>query len=309
MSKGYKAASSIGVAALVLSGAAIAVVDQGSMDDWSVTNGTISAGCTFDGGTGCGGALVDKGFYQRMVQDGGITYFQTIITEDNATAAKGDLDSLLFSDESFVRTGNVSGILDKQRISESVVNSGSSPTTNTDFRASTQLGAGWAGDSLTLTQYLFDETDNFQTDFIFKQTGPSGSPTAKGMKITAYVPIENGDDQDFVLVDIQGDYVNKGATNSVNLVGDNNPGTMTWNNDDTPSFNTGVVGDRIQAIWVGQNLNTIVGQLFGFTAYDNLDSPSNDYISVFSLTSMDPQNWDTAVWGDLNTQGTITSPF
>ncbi|MFC1748338.1 hypothetical protein ACFL2V_05980, partial [Pseudomonadota bacterium] len=250
MSKGYKAASSIGAAALVLSGAAIAVVDQTAMDDWSVTNGTISANCAFDGGTGCGGELVDKGFYQRMIQDGGVTYFQTIITEDNATASSGNLDSLLFSDESFVRTGNVSGILDKQRISESVLNNGST-STYTDFRASTQLGAGWAGDSLTLTQYLYDEQDDFQTDFIFKQEGPSGTPNAKGMKITAYVPIENGDDQDFVLVDLQGDYVTA-AVSDVNLVGDNNPGTMSWTNDTSDGDNTGSVGDRIQAIWVGQ---------------------------------------------------------
>ncbi len=302
MNNSYKAASSVGAVALIVSGAVMAVPP---FDKWSVSGGTISASCT--GGLVCGEALVDKGFFQRMITEGGTTYFQTIITEDNATAGSGALDSLLFSDESFVRTGNVNGILDKQRISETVANTGSSPTTFTKFSASTELGSGWGGNSLTLTQYLEDTSDGFQTDFIFKQVGPSANPIAKGMKITAYVPIEKGDDQDFVLVDLQGDYAQGGG--SVSLTGDNNPGTMTWAVDDSPNDNSGVVGDRIQAIWIGQNLSSIVGQQFGFTAYDNKTSAADDFISVFSLTDMSAQSWLTNTWGDLVTQGTITSPF
>ena len=305
MSNSYKAAGSVGAAALILSSAVLAVPP---FDKWSVSSGTISATCDAGSLSSCGDALVDKGFFQRMITGtDGTTYFQTIITEDNATAGSLDLDSLLFSDESFVRTGNVNGILDKQRISETVANAGSGPTTYTSFSASVQLGSGWGGESLTLTQYLEDTSDGFQTDFIFKQTGPSANPIAKGMKITAYVPIEKGDDQDFVLVDLQGDYTQGAGT--VSLVGDNNPGTVTWAVDDTAGSNGGVVGDRIQAIWIGQNLSSIVGQQFGFTAYDNKTTAANDFISVFSLTDMSAQSWNTATWGDLVTQGTITSPF
>lgn len=34
-----------------------------------------------------------------------------------------------------------------------------------------------------------------------------------------------------------------------------------------------------------------------------------DYINVFSLTDLPAQNWDTSVWGSLDTSGTVTSPF
>lgn len=63
-----------------------AVIDQSVMDDWSITTGTITAECPAgttvypcdDNDSGSSG-----GFYQAMIPgDGGITYFQTIITED-----------------------------------------------------------------------------------------------------------------------------------------------------------------------------------------------------------------------------------
>lgn len=312
MSKSYKAASSVGTVALVLSGSVMAAAP--SFDNWSVTNGTISSGAC-QAGYSCGSAMSDVGFFQRMVTETGTgqVFFQTIITENNANGSGATLANLVFSDESFVRTGNVNGIADKQRVAQ--IATGVAPDT-TSFRSSTTLGSGWAGDSLTLTQSLEDSVDGFQTDFIFSQQGVSTNPTAKGMKITAYVPIQGTDKQDFVLVSLQGDYADvtsnvSGGKSTVTLPGSTG-GTMSWTNDTTPGvvgLTGSTEGDRIQAVWVGQDLSTIVGQKFGFTSYDNLTTAAADFISTFSLTDTAAVNWAVPVWGDLVTQGTVTNPF
>lgn len=308
MSKSFNVASSIGAVALVLSGSVMAAAPV--FDNWTVNNGTITTG-TCDTGFSCGTAMSDVGFYQRMVTNNSTNevFFQTIITENNATATSAAaLDNLVFSDESFVRTGNVNGIADKQRISE--LNG------TTTFKASTTLGSGWAGDSLKLTQSLLDTSDNFQTDFLFKQQGTGTNITAKGMKITAYVPIQGTDKQDFVLVSLQGDYAhvvsNPNAGKSTVTIPGSPAQVMSWTNDTTSGSigTTGVdEGDKIQAVYIGQDLSTIVGQVFGFTSYDNLTTAANDFVSTFSLTDMSAVAWDTTVWGDRVTQGTITDPF
>ncbi len=308
MSKSYKAASSAGAVALVLSGSVLAAAP--AFDAWTVSNGAISGGACATGFS-CGTAMSDTGFFQRMVTETatGQQYFQTIITENNANAASAAaLDALVFADESFVRTGNVIGLADKQRISE--------VSGTISFKASTTLSSGWAGNSLKLTQSLVDTSDTFQTDFIFRQEGNATNTTditAKGMKITAYVPIEGTDKQDFVLVDLSGDYARVVSNSpSAGKSGVTIPGTppqvMTWTND-TVKGNGGVIGDRVQAVWIGQDLSTIVGQKFGFTSYDNKTTTANDFISTFSLSAMPAVAWDTAVWGDQVTKGTITDPF
>lgn len=344
MSKSYKAVGSVGAIALVLSGAAMAVITDAEMDQWSVTNGTISAECpaTF---TTCDpvNALKDKGFFQRMVtkMDAGeeVTFFQTIITEDNADAGKESLDTLVFSDESFVRTGNVGGIKDKQRIAQTVANGTTTTAGSTLFKAKVGITTGYfgdnsevsTGDQLMLKQTLIDDFDNFQTDFTFKQLGTASNTIGKAMRITAYVPIEQGDDQDFVLVSLQGDFTTGdyegtggapgttlGSDGDVVLTGPNNPGTMEWTADGTAGASTGVNGDSIQAIWIGQSLNTILGQRFGFASFQNKSTSTNNYISSFSLLNENPAAggaWDTEVWGDRVTRGSIfeyaedTSPF
>lgn len=317
MSKSYKAASSAGAVALVLSGSVLAAAP--AFDSWTVTNGTIAgAACGAGALTGfsCGTAMTDLGFYQRMVTETstGQQFFQTIITENNANAGNAAaLDALVFADESFVRTGNVPGLADKQRISQT--------SGTTTFKASTTLNSGWAGDNLKLTQYLKDTSDNFQTDFIFRQEGSSAGSTsavtASGMKITAYVPIQGSDKQDFVLVDLSGDYAriasNVAAGKSTVTLPGTTPQVMSWTNDTVKGGSAatpaGVIGDNIQAVWIGQDLSTIVGQTFGFNSYDNKTTAANDFISTFSLSSMAAVARDTNVWGNLATTGTITDPF
>ncbi len=315
MNKSYKAATSVGTVALVLSGSLMAAAPP-AFDTWTVSNGTITPATCATGFT-CGVALSDRGFYQRQITEtaGGAVYFQTIITENDATATTpAGLNALIFADESYVRTGNVNGLSDKQRISEVRFNSGTTGPTTT-FRASTTLNAGWAGNTLNLSQSLRDSGDTFQTDFLFRQEGDSSvanGVTGKGMKITAFVPIAVAavggavtDKQDFVLVSMQGDFTRGGPAN-ITIPGQT---PLTWVKD-TVKGNGGMIGNEIKAVYVGQNLSQIVGQSFGFESYDNLTSPANDFISTFSLTAVAPTQWTAAaVFGDLVTSGTITDPF
>lgn len=332
---------------LVLAGAAVAVtpgmpggqspfgVSTPVFDQWSVTNGTISAsGCdTPNTGFECGAALKDDGFYTRLITNNstGEMFFQTIVTETDATGTQGSLDQdLFFSDENFVSGGNSSGILDKQRLTENqdyvIYNTTAGIVRFENF---TEIGTGWAGDYLKLTQTIREELvttttfNDFQTDFIFHQDGYS-TDVGKGvaMKITQYVPVANinsalpsypgvNDSQDFVLVDLQGSYVEAAGSVYVESKGFDEQnqlggGTVSW-----------AANDRIYATWVGQDASGYAGQQFGFVAYDNFSTPENDRIQSFSLADSWHKDknddtggnanyipgWDSSFWGNLATSG------
>lgn len=317
MKSSYKTAYSVGAVALVLAGAAHAEPTRNTLDNWTVNNGAITAGCAAASFTSCGAALTEDGFFSRLVVDQatGQQYFQTIVTMPGATATTAaERELLTFSDENLVSFSSNNGIIDKQRLYQ--VETLPIPLVGTHdvtFKNGSVIGTGWAKDFVELTQTISDNADGFQTDFIYKQVGyadePSGRvPTGKGMKITSYVPIVGTDKQDFVLVEKQGDFV---STGSVTLPGPTG-GTLNWSGDTSPGDNTGTRGDRVQALWVGQKLD-VAGVQFGFTAFTNFEPsavPADaGRISVFSLSDTAATNWATGTWGDLNTVGTITDPF
>lgn len=333
MKSSYKMAYSVGAVALVLAGAAHAEPTRNALDNWTVNNGTITAGCAAASFTSCGAALTEDGFFSRLVVDQatGQQYFQTIVTMPGATATTAaDREMLAFSDENLVSFSSNNGIIDKQRLYQvetlNIPGTGNPglgippDTHDVIFKNGSVIGTGWAKDFVELTQTISDPAatggDGFQTDFIFKQVGyadqPSGRvPTGKGMKITSFVPIDNsaGDNQDFVLVDKQGDFVT--TSGSASLPGPTG-GTLNWSGDTAAGVNTGTRGDHIQALWLGQDIS-VAGTQFGFTAFTNF-APSAvpadaGRISVFSLSDPAATNWTTGTWGDLNTVGTITDPF
>jgi len=304
MSKAFKAASSIGAVALVLSGAAMAAAPfsggNNGFDQWSVSSGTVTVdlggSSTCPVGWTCSPAVSGDGFFQRQVDDGaGNSYFQTIITDKGVSGNPG---ALSFSDESFVKTGNTGGLADKSNISDTSV-SGSLTET---FSASTELNTGWAapagGDEVKIYQGIVaDEAagEDFRTDFWLAQLGNLGT-NGKLMRITSQVDIElaTGATQDFVLVDRNGSaYVN---ADSATLSGTNG-GTLSW-----------LAGENVKAIWVGQDMSNVVGvnQEFGFTSYENVST--SGFISEFSLTDSAAKDWDTSAppvgWGSLATDGT-----
>ncbi len=325
MKSSYKIASSVGTAALLLAGAAHAEPGRSALDNWTVNGGIITAApCPGGGFSSCGTALTEKGFFSRLIVDQatGKQFFQTIVTMTDATATtKADLDKLAFADENFVSFSGNNGILDKQRIFQAEILPIPLRAPHTvNFTNSSLIGTGWATNFVELKQAITDPKvtngDGFETHFAYKQVGyadplTSRAPTGKGMKITSYVPISGtGDRQDFVFVSKQGDMVAPNGsvqvpnpTSTANL-------TLNWLGDTAPGVNTGVRGDHIQALWIGQSLNIAGGQ-FGFTAYSKLN-PSNvvtDRIGKFNLESPAAVNWDPLIWGNLSTAGEITAPF
>jgi hypothetical protein len=303
MNKAYKAASSIGAAALVLSGAAMGAAPT-SFDQWTVTGGSISAtGGTAGCPTGftCTTAVTGDGFFQRQISDGSGTYFQTIITDSGVTGNPGTLS---FSDESFVQTGNVGGLADKSLTADT----STSGTLTETFSGSTTLLTGWAnggtGNDIVQIQQSIAANDtaanaeDFRTDFWLDQVGNQGS-VGKLMRITSAVDIQEASGtvpaqvQGFVLVDRKGDKVDAGSA----TIGAN---TVTW-----------TTGENVKAVFVSQDMSQItgVGQEFGYTSYQNVTTPAS--INQFRLdagSSAAPIGWDTTAaptgWGGLATDGT-----
>ncbi|MFC1750402.1 hypothetical protein ACFL2V_16500 [Pseudomonadota bacterium] len=349
MKPSYKIASSVGAAALILAGSAIAAdaitpglgsgtndpfgdIDGNIFDQWTVTNGDIDADACTNNFT-CGSALEDEGFFTRLVTNDstGEMFFQTIVTEFNAN---GPIEDLAFSDENFVSGSNNSGILDRQRISqiELVYAQNNTVSGFGRFDNFTEIGTGWASDYLVLNQKIKEELfstntiEDFQTDFIFHQKGYSDeSNKSVAMKITQYVPIANvaanntilgWDSQNLVLVDLRGDFApdvaNPGADveladsgfNGQNQLGG---GSLFWN-----------ATDRIYGLWIGEDLNDVAGQQFGFVAYDIDPETAGDRIQAFTLADTwdepgigagETPGWSTSLWGTLETTGTISTIF
>jgi hypothetical protein len=302
MSNSYKAASSLGAAALVLSGAAMAAAPT-AFDAWTVTGGDITSACPAN--FTCTTAVTGDGFFQRQITDtDGNDFFQTIITDSGVTGSPGGLS---FSDESFVQTGNVGGLADKSSINDTTTTG----TLTEVFDAQTTLLTGWASTNGTDDEVMIYQgisavdtaasAEDFRTDFWLDQTGALGS-VGKLMRITSAVDIQedptNPQVQDFVLVDRSGNQVDA-VDGGVDINGDATD-DLTW-----------IAGDNIKAIWVGQDMSLIsgVGQEFGYTAYENItDGTSVNDFSLAGGSSSAPIDWNTAAaptgWGSLATDGT-----
>lgn len=295
MSKAFRAASSVGAAALLLSGASMAASPTGSFDEWSVSGGTITTTSACPTGFSCATAVTGEGFFQRQITETatGNDYFQTIITDKTASGNPG---ALTFSDESYVRTGNVGGLADKSHMQEQTVTG----TLTETFEGSTELGTGWANDGTNDVTQIYqaiiaddtaDGAEDFDAKFWLKQLGQEGA-AGKLMRISSQVDIQEatGADpgfgtQDFVLVELSGD--ENPAAGTADLGAD---GSIGWEAE-----------DRIKAIWVGQDMAAIegVGQEFGFTSYEDFTS-SPELVGSFSLAggaAVAPIDWDAGVWG------------
>ncbi|MBI3773680.1 MAG: hypothetical protein HY272_13405 [Gammaproteobacteria bacterium] len=302
-----KAATSIGSAALVLSGVAMAAAPTtANFDQWSVSTGTIGAACPT--GFTCGTAVTGDGFFQRQIVDttaGGKTYFQTIITDTGATATQPNLANLTFGDESFVQTQNTAGgILDKQRLKEV---SGADT-----FGGSTSIQSGWAGALVNLGQSLKNTSGSgFRTDFFYEADTANltaGVPNNMKMKVASRVGLTGtaalGTDQiwqaaptgidwqEFLLAEAKGTYIS--ANGTLNLAGATPATSITY-----------TTGNDIKGVYVGQNMNATVGQEFGYQNFDNV-SDALALISKFGLTAgsaVGPSGWP-AVFGSTATDGT-----
>ena len=295
MSKAFKTASSVGAVALILSGASMAASPTGAFDAWSVSSGVITTTDACPTGFTCATAVTGEGFFQRQITEtsSGNDFFQTIITDKTASGAPG---ALTFSDESYVRTGNVSGLADKTQMKEDTTTG----TLTETFEGSTELGTGWAKAGSDDEAYIYQAiiandtasgAEDFDAKFWLKQLGAEGA-AGKHMRISSSVDIQEAitsvagaGTQDFVLVELSGTENPNVGTSDLGT-----DGSITW-----------AAQDRIKAIWVGQDMSAIAGvqQEFGFTAYEDLTGTTG-VINSFSLLSgaaSAPIDWVGGPWG------------
>jgi len=142
-------APAVALAALVSPFANVQAAPTKLFDTWSVTLGKISP-------TAGAKVLVnEKGFLQESFTDANNTkLFHTVITATDATGSSTSTTPLAYSDESFVRQDQVSGIMSRQSIRETTA-AGTAAGAN-DIQAFTtvaQLASGWAHDDFGGTTY------------------------------------------------------------------------------------------------------------------------------------------------------------
>lgn len=137
--KGIAPAVALAVLAAPTTDVMAAQAANALFNSWSVSNGTITS--TIPGAT----TLVkESGFLQEsFTDDNGVKLFHTVITEATATGTPGL--NLPYSDESFVRQDQVSGILSQQQISTTTAAVATVGANDKQvFSTVSKLSSGWA---------------------------------------------------------------------------------------------------------------------------------------------------------------------
>ncbi|HHM06113.1 MAG TPA: hypothetical protein ENJ19_10285 [Gammaproteobacteria bacterium] len=287
---------SMGSAALICAGAAVAGPPSGfTFNDWTVSNGDIALkATTCPTGYTCGSPILGKGFLQRQLKENasGIIYFQTIVTNQDATFDAGTATTRPFSDENFVRTG-VTGISSRQSIQDTTID----PITSvaTDFATSLVLDTGWASTlagkeaQMEITQSLTQATTGFTNDFILQQEGSGDTVLGRWMSIDQGVDLTpesttTTDLQEFVLVQVKGNKqtTTRDAASTANDPVDLLPTGATSSDGAAPSNDLSwTAGQEIKVVWIGQDMAS-AGQKYGFQAYTNV-ADANRTISYFEI--------------------------
>jgi len=296
-------------------------------EGWTVSGGAITAGC--QAGASCSTLVTGDGFLQQQVDDGGVSYIRTIITDAGATSAGGQTGSasVNYSDESFVLSGGTtSGIAGKQSLSDAAFG----------FTGTSELYTGWANSltaatngNVVITQSFTDKGvqgvfgDEFENSFklAIKQDG-SGTVTGKSMSIGQIVEMGDGsvvnttDIQKFVVEQRSGSLLTSANTGfdlaATSFDAASNPlngGTAAW-----------AAGDDVLFVWLGQQVSDDSGGLsvFGFESVEVTPAGgSATLVDTFSTVTAGidasqvietaPFNWDSTATG-IATAPTLPAP-
>jgi len=314
-------AGAIAAATAGIAGFSVTASAALTFGNWSVSNGDINPSCP--AGASCSPALVTgKGFLQRQVDDGGQSYFQTIITDANAT---GDSNSPPpFADESFVKftfsasgqSNTQGGIMDQMHL-----NDAANGLVSTSSLRTGSFGDGSGGNpEISLSQSVVDEGDpagrgdNFSTSFMFNRnqsTDASGNVTIHGTRldITQGVGLDTavpqnpssvgadwGDWTEFALTRINGDMSTASGSATLPVgVGQSSSttrgGTISWS-----------PGNDIVVTWIGQRVS-IGTQGVQYAAYQSvqvgtdINDPNPQKVDTFNFGTSDsvvtPVDWGT----------------
>lgn len=301
MRRANSIALTMGSAALIVAGA-VSAAPPVAYDQWQatkLTNGTteiqnasgtsLADPSTCPTGFTCGAGISGDGFMQRTLTETatGAQFFQTIITDKGVN---GQPPTLSFADESFVRSGgSANGIASKQRVTDLGVTQ-----PGTDLVTSNELNLGWASSAGTpaigLSQAVSQSALGFSTGFTLTDTpaaagGATGSGTNGELRTI-------GLDQSILL-----DTTTPGATDkqvfALRQADAGAAGTLTIGSQSVPF----AAGEAIKAIWVGQNMPSTGGQVFGFEGFSNVNQ-GDVPVSFFTLAApVEPRFWDTSLFG------------
>ena len=305
-----KALSSAGSLALVLSGTAMAAPPPGGFDNWTVNaTGVISAttGICATAGYTCATVVDGAGFLQQEITKtaDGTRYIRTMIGE-GYSATNTTPGSLTFASEDFVQMGGAQGLASKMNIREGVL----SPTgtaaasIDTGFGSGATILTGWAVNNgansaeAVLTLGLSDRGagavctaggDEFLTSFsVTTNTLVAGTnvTSALGVDQTIFVggTTNPADKQRFVtMIDTAAaaQTAFKFATNTTD------PATLAY-----------AVGDKIQVVWAGQNINGAGA----FSTESLIKVSDGSAVRASVLTSADPFEWTSAPATVLNSE-------
>ncbi|MBI1195757.1 MAG: hypothetical protein GC138_07920, partial [Gammaproteobacteria bacterium] len=295
-------------------------------DNFTVSNGSITAGCPTAASLGTGATSVtctdgvsDNGMLQREVTiSGGTmagTYIQFITTDPGVS---GDGQAVPFSsgrgnvnfvNEDFVRMNNRGdGISSKQTLIDSSM---STPTLEQRFVNSHEYEFGWANSGIT--PWIHSYQDISSVDYSADPLNPTltfssssdvvsngiGFNTNIDIGIDQYVDLTDSHGsgtQQFKYKKVGGQYQTTSNPANPVLPGGTNGGNVYWNPFET-----------VSALWVGQEIlspGLASSGLFSHTRYLNETTSSTSALTL--LDTKLPTNWSNPPFGPINA---ITTPY
>ncbi len=313
----FKVASSVGSAALLLSGVAAAGGPTGyTADSWTVnSSGAVTATCPV---ASCAVLAEGTGFKQIQFSSGGKTYIQTILAEGwatgtgaGATQAPG---TLKFTDENLVQIGvagttAVQGLISKTRIVDGDVPA----LTKTGFSTTTDIATGWAtgatagvgstvnkaevGIKLDVSERPVGATttaNDFLSTFAFTgATTVGGANVPLSLNMDQTVMLDSTTDKQRFATTVKTAGTLVAPTGGFKFAGATDPATLTW-----------AATDRLQAIWVAQSVtgagNGVGTAPFATSVLGNVTT--NTAVRITDLNS-------TAIAPALATGGAVAGIF
>lgn len=300
MRRALKVASSLGSAALILSGAAMAAGPI-PFDNWSVQNGSILSA---DGSTPlgdqpcpegfvCAAPMTDNGFFQREItrNSDGVRFFQTIVT-DLGASGNPTSNTLSFADENYVRINPpgaqvvVSGLADRQQVADAP----------NGFATTARINVGWASEAgspdVVITQDVSEPNAATVGEFTSHFDIATGGTAGTAINIDQNVELtqdpgsaapEDREFQRFVLRDRVG--ISGLDAGGVQLTLPGGLSTTVQNSSEEGG------DESAKVIWVGQVM-PFTGQNFGFQSFTtDAGLDTEDTISFFSTNEPGTFNW------------------
>ncbi len=303
----FKIVSSVGSAALLLSGAAMAAAPAGYVaDSWSVNSaGAVTATCP---ATACAVLAEGAGFRQVQFSSGGKTFIQTILAEGwAATGATQAPGTLKFTDENLVQIGVAGSVATQGLVSKTRIVDGAAPALGvTGFGTTTGIATGWGTVStgnqaevdinLSISERPVTATTT-ANDFL-STFGFTGATTTGG----ANVALSLGMDQTVML----GNTTDKQrfATTIKTAAAASPTGGFKFAGNATQTPLSWLAGERLQSIWVAQSV-TGAGNGVGTAPFSTSVLRNTISDLAVSVTSLD----STAMATEFTTVGNPALPF